>query len=169
MIRYIVDGHNLMNGVPQYEELLQRDYAVALKTLYHDLKTYAESKSVQIILAFDGNPPWEPPEDSERISLKFSGEARSADTVIIGDAEKHKGRQSIVVTGDRRILRAVAASGCRTLTPVKFTRLFSRKRKGERERPGSGDEKPGYLTPPQVRWWKTEMKKALAEKRRQKD
>jgi len=169
MIRYIIDGHNVINSIPKYVKLLQRDYPLCLRALYQDLLNYVDSRSVRIVLVFDGNPPWDPIEETGRFVVKFSGESQNADTVIIHQAEKWKGRQTVVVSRDRGVRRAVTGFGCQTMLPSEFNQRIEGKQKIKGREPSHREKKPGPLTQSEVQWWKAEMEKARVKKKEKKE
>ena len=164
MIRYIIDGHNFIHHIPRYITLLDHDYVTCLKSLYRDLLNYSDSRQVKIVLVFDGNAPWDPLEHSNNLILKFSGPDRNADMDIIAQAEKRKGRHTVVVTEDRQIIRSVAALGCQTLPPKKFFRIIDEKIQTRKLKQTLPNEKPDRLSRTEIDWWKKEMKKAQNEK-----
>ena len=166
MIRYIIDGHNMINSVPQYNRLLKHNYVLCLKTLYQDLLNYTESKSVCITLVFDGNAPWDPIDKSDRFFIEFSGKQKDGDTLVIDFAEKWQGRQTVVVTEDRVVCRAAAGFGCLILSPREFNRLITSREKTKSRLEEDQDRKPEQLTKSEILWWKAEMKKALDKRRR---
>ena len=164
MIRYIIDGHNFIHHIPRYITLLDHDYVTCLKSLYRDLLNYSDSRQVKIVLVFDGNAPWDPLEHSNNLILKFSGPDRNADMDIIAQAEKWKGRHTVVVTEDRQIIRSVAALGCQTLLPKKLFRIIEEKIQPRKLKQTLPNEKPDRLSRTEIDWWKKEMKKAQNEK-----
>jgi len=127
---------------------------------------YTNSRSVKITLVFDGNPPWDPPENTDRISIEFSGKGLDADTKIINHAEKWQGRQTVVVSEDRSVLRATTGFGCQKLSPREFSRLIVTKRKLKDRTISNQDRKPEQLTKSEILWWKDEMEKALSKKKK---
>ena len=165
MIRYLIDGHNAIHQIKRYLDLLDRDYVLCQKTFYRDLVIYADTRIVKIVLIFDGNPPWNPPKGNKEVMVKFSGSDRDADSLIKTLAGKWKGRQTVVVTADRSILREVIAIGCQSLSPKKFDSLINRKKSKVSHNRQTNNEKPDFLTESEVQWWKREMKQALAKKK----
>lgn len=143
MIRYIIDGHNLIHTVPAYLNLLDRSYTRALQTVYKDVDTYIHSKNVKAVLVFDGNPPWEPPEETGGLSVIFSGDDRDADSVINQRARKWQGPQTVVVSGDSHIKQTAMSLGCQTAPPKDFYRLIrsrNRDRSPRRKEPRGKSE-----------------------------
>lgn len=165
MIRYLIDGHNAIHQIKRYLDLLDRDYVLCQKTFYKDLVIYADTRNVKIVLIFDGNPPWNPPNGNNKVMVKFSGSDRDADSLIKNLAGKWTGRQTVVVTADRSIIREVIAMGCQSLSPKKFDSLIKRKKPWVSRNRQTDDEKPGFLTESEVQWWKKEMKQALSRKK----
>lgn len=165
MIRYLIDGHNAIHQIKRYLDLLDRDYVLCQKTFYKDLVIYADTRNVKIVLIFDGNQPWNPPNGNNKVMVKFSGSDRDADSLIKNLAGKWTGRQTVVVTADRSIIREVIAMGCQSLSPKKFDGLIKRKKPWVSRNKQTDDEKPGFLTESEVQWWKKEMKQALSRKK----
>ena len=166
MIRYIIDGHNFIHKIPGYLKLLDRDYIQCLKTLYSDLLNYVTSRHITIVLVLDGNSPWDPPDRCPNLTVEYSGSHRSADSKIIDLAKKWSGRQTVVVSDDKLILRSVVALGCRTISPLEFNRLVNYPDRTKRVKISGQREKFHGLTQTEVRWWKKEMERALAEKKK---
>ena len=163
MIRYIVDGHNFIHEVPVYLELLDRNYVECQKTLFRQFQDYTDSKKVAITLIFDGNPPWNPPDESDRLEICFSGSHDEADNLIISLAEKWQRKSIIVVTRDHGIRNAVTAAGCQTMMPTNFYELIRTKKSN---RPFSGGIKNKHtLTPEEVREWKELMQSELTKRK----
>ncbi|MFQ6616695.1 MAG: NYN domain-containing protein [Fidelibacterota bacterium] len=167
MIRYIIDGHNLIHTVSPYLDLLDRSYTRALKKVTEDIDTYTQSKNVEAVLVFDGNPPWEPPETAGNLSLIFSGEDREADSVIADRARQWQGPQTVVVSRDGGIRRMAASMGCRTASPGEFYRLIRLKKREGTPTPEGPKGKSDGLAPHQVESWKKEIQQALAKKKKE--
>ena len=162
MIRYLIDGHNTIHSIPRYLEILDRDYPSCLKRVITDFADYCDSRNVNIVLVFDGNPPFEIPKSHGNLEVVFSGSNRDADTVI---AEKSLPEKSnIVVTNDGGLKRLITASGCRYMQPKKFYELYASSKK-KRRRGSSQSGKDRSLTPQEVAWWKREMSEALEKKK----
>lgn len=162
MIRYIIDGHNTIHSVPRYLEVLDRDYVAGLEAIISDCALYCENKDVQMILVFDGNPPFEVQKYASNLKVIFSGGSRDADAVIAESAGG--GRSTIVVTNDGGLKRLTASKGARPMSPTDFSRLISTLPKGQRGRRSFREKEQG-LTPREVERWKKEMTEALKKKR----
>ncbi|MDP6456937.1 MAG: NYN domain-containing protein [Candidatus Marinimicrobia bacterium] len=165
MIRYIIDGHNFIHTVPRYLTLLDRDYPTCLKMVSNDISDYCHSRKIDIFLVFDGNPPWELPRELERITLKFSGKEIDADALILKQAAKWRGRQTIVVTADRKVEREVTSLGCQVISPQEFDRLLKGKRRGRKKKSVDHRSKDKSLSQTEVAWWRGEMEKELQKKK----
>lgn len=167
MIRYIVDGHNFIHEVPVYLELLDRNYVECQKALYRQLQDYTDTRKVAVTLVFDGNPPWDPPENNLRLEVLFSGSEREADELIISLAKEWKKRSLIVVTRDHAIRNAVNAAGCQTMLPADFHEII----KVKHRTPSTHIQikNKSSLSPEEVREWKKLMQDELAKRRKDED
>lgn len=165
MIRYIIDGHNFVHTIPRYLTLLDRDYPACLEQVYSDISVYCDTKKVEVFLVFDGNPPWEPPRGPERMRLKFSGEQRDADSIIVEQSAKWRGRQTIVVTADGTVRREVGSLGCQVKSPQEFDRLLKGKTTAGRGESLSQRGKDRSLSQTEVAWWCNEMERELLKKK----
>lgn len=166
MIRYIVDGHNLIHTIPVYLDLLDRSYIGALDAVERDVVSYVHGKELKVILIFDGNPPGDRAPVMGGVSVLFSGRDRDADSLIAEKAGNWRGRQTVVVSRDRHVMRSGASLGCKTLSPEDFYRLLKQKKRGKTTKPLGPKGKSAGLAPHQVESWKKVMEKALAEKKR---
>ncbi len=162
MNRYIIDGHNFIHQIPHYLKLLDKDYIQCQKMLTNDLLHYSDTRKIIIILVFDGNPPWDP-EDETKLKVIFSGDNRSADDTIIQLCGKFPGGQTTVVTADKYILRGVREADCQTTSPEQFYKLIKSKR--QKIPKSILKEKPQYLSPSEVEEWKREMLKEIKKRK----
>ncbi len=165
MIRYIIDGHNFIHTIPKYLTLLDRDYPACLKTVSDDIFEYCNTRKVEIVLVFDGNPPWEPPRRSGGVALKFSGQGRDADTLILEQAAKWHGRQTVIVTADRGVKREVTSLGCQVRSPQEFDLLLRGKKRNRKGKSVNHRHKDRSLSQTEVAWWRNEMKRELQKKK----
>lgn len=166
MIRYIIDGHNLIHTIPAYLELMDRSYIRALEAVSKDVDTYVHSKKVKAILIFDGNPPGEPAETSPGLTIIFSGADRDADSVIADRARLWQAPQTVVVSRDRRVKETAVSLGCQTASPQDFYRLVRFKRQDKLPRPPGPKAKSEGLAPHQVEAWKKVFQQALIRKKK---
>ncbi|MFQ6674808.1 MAG: NYN domain-containing protein [Fidelibacterota bacterium] len=168
MIRYVIDGHNLMHAVGAYAEILERSYVRALEALYRDVDSYVHSRNVRAVLVFDGNPPGEPPEKTEALAVVFSGRGREADSVIARHIKKWPGPQTVVVTGDRGIRQTASSLRCQVASPEDFYRRVRPGKRSKSPKPAGPRAKSDGLAPHQIESWKKEMEQALARKKKDK-
>ena len=126
-----------------------------------DCANYCASRSVNIDIFFDGNPPFEQQTGSDDVSVYFSGKGRDADTLIV---EKSIAKSTTVVTNDGAVKRLTGSGGCKHLSPKAFCELISIPVLTGRIRKGKQRKQQG-LTSQEVSWWKREMEKELKKKR----
>ncbi len=162
MIRYVVDGHNTIHSVSRYLELLDRDYPACLRTLIADCADYCDSRSVKIVLVFDGNPPFDLPEGGGGLSVLFSGKGRDADALVAEKAVPPK--STTVVTNDGNLKRLTGSTGCKLMSPEAFSELIAPPVRSGGGRNSERRKRRG-LTGQEVSWWKREMEEELKKKR----
>ena len=76
MIKYIIDGHNTINSVPNYIDILERNYPNCLHKIIDDCENYTLEKNIKIYLIFDGNQPFETPYTNKNLNIFFSGKRK---------------------------------------------------------------------------------------------
>lgn len=130
----LVDGYNVIGSEGRFRknrEVLAHERA-RLVRLLEDYHSRTDTDS-QIMLVFDGfAPDREPTRSSRGLSVVFSEEEGSADSVIVRLAMRYR-EQAIVITSDREVIERVRAEGSRVVGAREFL-----DRVGERALPGTG-------------------------------
>ena len=116
-IHIIIDGYNLIRQSKRLSILDLQDIQLGRDTLVDMLAAYKKVKSHRITVVFDGTtaPLFSKQRNRHKgISIIFSHEGESADTVIKKMARKERQR-ALVVSSDQDIVQSAADSGA---TPV---------------------------------------------------
>ena len=164
MIKYIIDGHNTINSVTNYIDILERNYPNCLHKIIDDCENYTLEKNIKIYLIFDGNQPFETPHTNENLNIFFSGKKKDADTIII---EKSKSiKNAIIITNDKDLRHQIVSFGCKYLSPNEFYDLIISKNKKSSKSNELNAKKTGMITEQEKNWWKKEMFKELNKKRK---
>lgn len=103
MRELIVDGYNVLHGVPRYRTLLRRDLAAARDRLVDDIASFAAGEW-RAAVVFDGASRADdmPEPDVAGVRVLFSPEGVDADTVVeeLARAVRDRGGEAVVVTSD---------------------------------------------------------------------
>jgi len=121
-IHIIIDGYNLIRQSKRLSILDLQDIQLGRDTLVDMLAAYKKVKSHRITVVFDGTtaPLFSQQRNRHKgISIIFSHEGESADTVIKKMARKERQR-ALVVSSDQDIVQSTAASGAATVSAHDF-------------------------------------------------
>ncbi len=121
-IHIIIDGYNLIRQSKSLSILDLQDIQLGRDTLVDLLAAYKKVKSHRITVVFDGTtaPLFSQQRNRHKgISIIFSHEGESADTVIKKMALKERQR-ALVVSSDQDIIQSAAASGAATVSAHDF-------------------------------------------------
>lgn len=120
-MRILIDGYNLIRGVPVLSDIERVDMAEGRDYLIQELSAYRAVKGHRITVVFDGTGSVHLGEDRQRergITVVYSRQGRSADDVIAGIC-RNSGAD-LVVTGDRDLKNRVDRSGVPSVDPERF-------------------------------------------------
>jgi len=121
-IHIIIDGYNLIRQSNSLSILDMQDIQLGREALVDMLAAYKKIKSHRITVVFDGTtaPLFSQQRDRHKgISIIFSHEGESADTVIKKMARREMQR-ALVVSSDQEIVQSAAASGAATVSANDF-------------------------------------------------
>ena len=121
-IHIIIDGYNLIRQSKRLSILDLQDIQLGRDTLVDMLAAYKKVKSHHITVVFDGTtaPLFSQQRNRHKgISIIFSHEGKSADTVIKKMARKERQR-ALVVSSDQDIVQSAADSGAATVSAHDF-------------------------------------------------
>mgnify|MGYP001828017285 FL=1 len=121
-IHIIIDGYNLIRQSKSLSILDLQDIQLGRDTLVDMLADYKKVKYHRITVVFDGTtaPLFSQQRNRHKgISIIFSHEGESADTVIKKMALKERQR-ALVVSSDHDIVQSAAASGAATVSANEF-------------------------------------------------
>lgn len=161
MVKYIVDGHNTINSIPDYIYILEKNYPNCLERIIDDCENYSLKKKIKIHLIFDGNQPFQIPQTNKDLNIFFSGNQKDADTIIIEKAKSMK--NAIIITNDKDLRRQIVSFGCKYLSPGEFYDLIISKNKKTYKSNELNAKKTG-LSIQEANWWKKEMLKEINKK-----
>jgi len=153
----IIDGHNLAFADDDARQLLTAGRpAAARQRVLQLVEIYAKSTRQRATVVFDGTGGrHKPPETRGRVSYRFSGAQRSADTDITTIISRSTGRRELcVVTNDRRLGAAVRSLHARTMGCGEFLKATARiqRRKPRRHAPEPRAKRLG-APPDDVEYW----------------
>jgi predicted RNA-binding protein with PIN domain len=125
--RWIVDGHNAIFAVPEWEDLQvaghRREARVALA---ESLEAFGRAIGSQIWVVFDGNRMERNPDAVSwpHLRTEYSFPPEEADDRIrfLVDQALRQGEKPVVVTSDRRTLSGTLPAGARSLEVQRFYR-----------------------------------------------
>ena len=103
MNQYIIDGYNLIHSIPVLAKYLEESLEAAREELLRYVKNYLASKSVEIIVVFDGSePPIEvdPPHPGKELKIHFSRSPFKADPMIKNLIRSEGNKQSLTLVSD---------------------------------------------------------------------
>jgi len=121
-IHIIIDGYNLIRQSKRLSILDLQDIQLGRDTLIDMLAAYKKIKPHRITVVFDGTtaPLFSQQRNRHKgISIIFSHEGESADTVIKKIARKERQR-ALVVSSDQDIVQSAADSGAATVSAHDF-------------------------------------------------
>ena len=121
-IHIIIDGYNLIRQSKRLSILDLQDIQLGRDTLVDMLAVYKKVKSHRITVVFDGTTAplfSQQPNRHKGISIIFSHEGESADTVIKKMARKER-QGALVVSSDQDIVQSATASGAATVSANDF-------------------------------------------------
>jgi len=121
-IHIIVDGYNVIRQSNDLSALDLQDIQFGRQALVDMLAAYKKIKAHRITVVFDGTraPRLSQQRDRQKgISIVFSHNGESADSVIKKMADREKQR-ALVVTSDLDIVRSAISSGAATISALDF-------------------------------------------------
>jgi predicted RNA-binding protein with PIN domain len=125
--RWIVDGHNAIFAVPEWEELqVAGQRREARRGLEESLEAFGRAIGARITVVYDGNHQDRNPDAVSwpHLRTEYSFPPEEADDRIRFLAERsvRDGEHPVVVTSDRRTLAATLAPGARSMDVRHFFR-----------------------------------------------
>ena len=117
MLRYIIDGWNLIHKIPSVKNSLspKRDFILFIKR-----RRLTGSKNNKVTIVFDGKIDTELISSEKEFEITFSDE-RSADDIIRVKVTNSKNkRQLVVVSDDREVLDQAKIEGALTMKVKEF-------------------------------------------------
>lgn len=117
----VIDGYNVLKYGGQTSKRSEDDREKFIAML----NRYATNKKLNITLVFDSGPTvWPFREKHERVLVIYAGQGQSADQFIIDYADEHKGKELVVVSSDREIIKGVSSLGIETISAADFYQLL---------------------------------------------
>jgi predicted RNA-binding protein with PIN domain len=117
----IIDGYNLLKQIfPHVKGRIDKERNAFIRQLgYYKSKKAREIKN--LIVVFDAGPFGHATREvHEGVVVMFSGQRSTADDWIIEYAQEHKNEDLLVVTMDRKIIKACENAGATTLGSLDF-------------------------------------------------
>jgi predicted RNA-binding protein with PIN domain len=121
-LHIIIDGYNLIRQSASLSALENQDLQLGRDTLIKMLVAYKKIKRHKITIVFDGThaPGYLDRRDrSQGITVTYSRQGETADTVIKGMAAREK-EKALVVSSDREIAEFAAASQAAVISSPEF-------------------------------------------------
>ncbi|MDI6901234.1 MAG: NYN domain-containing protein [Anaerosomatales bacterium] len=125
MVRYIVDGYNVVHVSDRYRSLADSDLDAARARLVEDVASFCPGEG-RCVIVFDGagNPSSDgTPHHVAGVTVIFSAAGESADTVIeaLAARGRDRGEQVIVVTSDAATQWTVMRAGVARMSAREFS------------------------------------------------
>jgi hypothetical protein len=132
MIKYIIDGNNLIGKLHFLSSLQKKDKQVPREKLAFMIEDYFYDKNIKVSLHFDGY---------ENLPIKMSktkihySESKIADIKIKNEIELAKNRKNLfVVTSDNNIKEFAKVCGCKVMSSEEFAEQLTRKGNDDEEK-----------------------------------
>ena len=118
----VIDGYNLLRQVfPGASRLTDRQR----QRFIAELGAYRQLRSNEIVLVFDSGPTHHATREIARgVIIIFSGQKRSADEWIIDFMQRNKGKELLLVSGDRKLIEACAEFDVDSIDVASFYQLL---------------------------------------------
>jgi predicted RNA-binding protein with PIN domain len=125
--RWIVDGHNAIFAVPEWEELqVAGQRREARHGLEESLEAFGRAVGARITVVYDGNHQDRNPDavswPHQRTEYSFPPEEADDRIRFLAERSVRDGEHPVVVTSDRRTLAATLAPGARSMDVRHFFR-----------------------------------------------
>jgi predicted RNA-binding protein with PIN domain len=125
--RWIVDGHNAIFAVPEWEELqVAGQRREARSALEESLEAFGRAIGSRVTVVYDGNRLERNPDAVSwpHLRTEYSFPPEEADDRIrfLAECSVREGEQPVVVTSDRRTLAATLVRGARSMEVRHFFR-----------------------------------------------
>ncbi|GAB4291247.1 MAG: NYN domain-containing protein [Coriobacteriia bacterium] len=148
MLRYIVDGYNVLHVSDRYRSLAGSDLDAARARLVEDVASFCSGES-RCVVVFDGagNPSSDgTPHHIAGVMVIFSAAGESADTVIeaLAARGRDRGEQVVVVTSDAATQWTVMREGVARMSAREFAERLAQEGGGWREHAPAGSVR-GHL------------------------
>lgn len=117
----VVDAYNLLHQVFPHAARLPE---AKLRQFIQQLGRYQKLRGQEIVLVFDSGPLLHATREVRSgIAVVFSGQKQSADEWIVDFVERHRGKELLLVSRDRKLIEACAPFGCDAVDVVDFYRI----------------------------------------------
>ena len=132
LFRWIVDGHNAIFGIAEWEALqVAGRRAEARRALEESLEAFGRAAGVQVWVVYDGNVLERNPDavDGPHLRSEYSWPPEDADDRIryLAGRALRDGERPVVVTSDRRTLAGSLPSSVRVVDVPRFFRGICRR------------------------------------------
>lgn len=120
----IIDGYNLLHAVfpAAHGKELPKDHFIRQLGHYHELR---RATIDEIIIVFDAGPFGHATREVHHgVVVMHSGQRSNADQWIIEYAERHRGKELVVISKDRQLIKLCEATGALSLGVEEFYQLM---------------------------------------------
>lgn len=132
MIKYIIDGNNLIGKIPSLSLLQKKDKQAPREKLTFIVENYFHNKKIKVSLHFDG---FENLPIKTYITKIHYSKSKIADKYIKNEIEAEKNRKNlIVVTSDNNIREFAKVCGCEVISSKEFAKLILKKGNDDEEK-----------------------------------
>ncbi len=132
MIKYIIDGNNLIGKIPRLNALQRKDKQAPREKLAFIIENYFHNKKIKVSLHFDGFENL--PVRTYKTKIHYS-ENKIADIKIKNEIEAAKNRKNlVVVTSDNDIKDFAKICGCAVLSSEEFADQIMKKGNEDEEK-----------------------------------
>ena len=132
MIKYIIDGNNLIGKLHFLSSLQKKDKQAPREKLAFMIEDYFYDKNIKVSLHFDGYENL--PIKTSKMKIHYS-ESKIADIKIKNEIELAKNRKNLlVVTSDNNIKEFAKVCGCQVMSSEEFAEQLTRKGNDDEEK-----------------------------------
>ena len=132
MIKYIIDGNNLIGKLHFLSSLQKKDKQAPREKLALMVENYFLNKKIKVSLHFDGYENL--PINIFKTKIHYS-ESKIADIKIKNEIELTKNRKNLmIVTSDNNIIEFAKVCGCKVMSSKEFAEQLTRKENDDEEK-----------------------------------
>jgi predicted RNA-binding protein with PIN domain len=140
---YVLDGYNVIHGIPELERYLNQSLEQARNALVRYCEAFAQERGdvQKVCIVFDGRDEYGdlPLYRSAKVEVVFSTEAEKADNKILELLENSKNRNFMIVSNDTYVFNNSRAYAAKVISVEAFNAEVTRKKEVKKK---TGSETP---------------------------